>query len=441
MKFLPDTIAGRVLTLLLASLIVFHVGSIGLYHIGLEAELDVTNEQRLAERLASVKRAIAHVPPTDREELAHSLSGGPLEIHWSENQVKPQPIKAAIDFSSLEGKILAAAPELSSDGISISAASALPEHATATRYLLVSMRLEDKTWVNVTVTSNLEPQTGLRQIALSTTLMVAGVIAFAAFFLRSLTRSLSSLATAADRLVPDGEPTPVEETGPAEVRTLAIAFNEMQKRVKRLVDDRTQTLAAISHDLKTPLTRLRLRTEDIADRELVRSVTADLAEMEAMLDSTLAFLRGDQLGEEQKPIDLAPLLETICTDLADAGRDIKLADTTPAIVRGRHLSLKRAISNLIENAVKYGERARVALKMLKDHAEIIIDDDGPGIPDAQKETVFRPFYRLEDSRNRDTGGVGLGLTVARSIIRSHSGEVTLANREGGGLRVIVNLPC
>ena len=440
MKLLPDTIAGRILTLLLASLIVFHIGSIGIYHLGLEAELDVTNEQRLAERLASVKRAIARLPPADREDLAHSLSGGPLEIHWSENQVRPQSIKTAVDFSSLEEKILAAAPELSNDGLSVAAASALPEHASATSFLLVSMRLEDKSWANVTVTKYLEPQTGLRQIVLSTTLMVVGVMAVAAIFIRSLTSSLSSLSTAADRLIPDAEPTPVEETGPREVRALGIAFNEMQKRVKRLVDDRTQTLAAISHDLKTPLTRMRLRAEDIADRELAGAVTTDLAEMEAMLDSTLAFLRGDQLTEEKKPIDLGPLLETICSDLADAGGDVTLSRTGAAIVRGRHLSLKRAISNLIENAVKYGACAKVTLGNQGDHAEIVIDDDGPGIADTEKEAVFRPFYRLDVSRNRETGGVGLGLTVARSIIQSHSGELTLSNRESGGLRVIVGLP-
>jgi signal transduction histidine kinase len=440
MKFIPDTIAGRILTLLLGSLIAFHIGSLGLYHLGLETELDVTNEQRLAERLASVKRAIARVPPADREDIAHSLSGGPLEIHWSESQAPPQPNRVAGDLSSLEEKILAAAPELSNDGLSIASESALPEHATATRFLLISMHLEDKTWVNVTVTKRLEPQTGLRQIVLSTTLMVAGVMALTAFFIRSLTRSLSSLAAAANRLVPDGDPTPVEETGPREVRALGIAFNEMQKRVKRLVDDRTQTLAAISHDLKTPLTRMRLRAEDIADRELAGAVSADLTEMEVMLDSTLAFLRGDQLSEEKKPIDLGPLLETICTDLSDAGRDVTLARAEPAIVRGRHLSLKRAMSNLIENAVKYGQRARVTLRNVTDHAEIVIDDDGPGIPEGEKEIVFRPFYRIDDSRNRETGGVGLGLTVARSIIRSHSGDLTLANREGGGLRAVVHLP-
>jgi len=440
MRLLPSSIAGRILTLLFSSLIVFHLGSIGAYHLGLEAELDITNEQRLAERLASVKRAIARETPAKREDLAHALSGGPLEIHWSENQIVPRATMGTGNFLSLKRKLLASAPELKEDDIAVGAAAALPEHASATRFLLVSMRLDDGSWVDVTASRNIQPRTGWNQIALSTTVMVLGVIAVTAFFIRQLTRSLRSLVDAANRLDLDAEPTPVDETGPSEVRVLSVAFNDMQKRVKRLVDDRTQTLAAISHDLKTPLTRMRLRTEDIADPDLARAVTTDLAEMEAMLDSTLAFLRGDQRGEERKPIDLGSLLETISSDLADLGHDVTLTRTTPVVLRGRHLALKRAFGNLVENAVKYGVRARITLAGDADGAAIVIDDDGPGIPEAEREAVFRPFYRIDDSRNRETGGVGLGLTVARSIIHSHAGELTLSNRAEGGLHAIVTLP-
>ena len=440
MKPLPASIAGRFLTLLFASLIILHLGSIGLYHLGLEAELDVTNEQRLAERLASVKRAIARELPALREELAHALSGGPLEIHWSEGRSAPERTGTTVDFASLEQKLLAAAPELAENDLSITSASPLPEHASATRFLLVSMRLHDGTWVNVTATRNIEPQTGLHNVALSTTVMVLGVIAVAAFLIRQLTRSLSSLVDAADRLDPNAGGTSVEEAGPSEVKALGIAFNEMQRRVKRLVDDRTQTLAAISHDLKTPLTRLRLRSEDISDADLVRAMTADIAEMEAMLDSTLAFLRGDQIDEEKKPIDLSSLLETITSDLTDLGYDVSLNLASSVVARGRHLALKRALWNLAENAVKYGGRARLSLDERNDRAVITIEDDGPGIPDSEKEAIFRPFYRIDDSRNREMGGVGLGLTVASSIIQSHGGELTLENRAGGGLNTTVALP-
>lgn len=440
MKLFPTSIAGQFLTLLFASLLVLHLGSIGLYHLGLEAELDVTNEQRLAERLASVKRAIAQEASARREELAHALSGGPLEIHWSERRTAPQRTGTAIDFTSLEQKLLAAAPELAENDLSITAASPLPEHASATRFLLISMRLGDGTWVDVTATRNLDPRSGLHSVALSTTIMVLGVIAVAALLIRQLTRSLSALVDAANRLDPNAGGTPVPENGPSEVKALSIAFNDMQRRVKRLVDDRTQTLAAISHDLKTPLTRLRLRSEDIPDRELVQAMAADLAEMEAMLDSTLAFLRGDQIDEETKPIDLGSLLDTITSDLTDLGFDVCLDTTSPVIARGRHLALKRALWNLAENAVKYGNRARISLRERNARAVITIEDDGPGIPTSEKEAIFRPFYRIDDSRNRETGGVGLGLSVASAIIQSHGGELTLENRAGGGLNTIVVLP-
>jgi two-component system OmpR family sensor kinase len=315
----------------------------------------------------------------------------------------------------------------------------LPEHASATRFLLVSMRLEDGSWVDVTATRNIEPRTGLHQIALSTTIMVLGVIGVATFLIRQLTRSLRVLADAANRLDPNAGFSPVEETGPSEVRTLSIAFNDMQKRVKRLVDDRTQMLAAISHDLKTPLTRMRLRSEDIADSELARAVTSDLAEMEAMIDGTLDFLRGEIISEATKPLDLMPLLSTICSDLTDAGYQVDLDAKRPCIIKGRRLSLKRALTNIIENAVKYGSQARVKLLCSQDGAEVRIEDEGPGIPEEEMEAVMRPFYRLETSRNKQTGGVGLGLSVARTVIGSHGGTLRLENGPEKGLVVSVTL--
>lgn len=293
MRLLPRSIAGRFLTLLFASIIVLHLGSIGLYHLALKAELDITNDRRLAERLASVKRAIARAAPDRREELAHALSGGPLEIHWSGGKSPPTRTGISADTAPLKEKLIAAAPELAENDIAVTTAAPLPEHASATRFLLVSMQLDDGSWVEVTATRNIEPRTGFIQIALSTTMMVLGVLAVAAFFIRQLTRSLRSLADAANRLDPNASASPIEETGPSEVKALSIAFNNMQRRVRRLVDDRTQTLAAISHDLKTPITRMRLRSEEISDRDLVRAIATDLSDMEAMLDSTLAFLRGD----------------------------------------------------------------------------------------------------------------------------------------------------
>jgi signal transduction histidine kinase len=224
------------------------------------------------------------------------------------------------------------------------------------------------------------------------------------------------------------------------VRQAAKAFNDMQTRIKRLINDRTQTLAAVSHDLRTPITRLRLRAEFVGDDELRRMIDADLDEMDRMIESTLAFLRGDPASEESKTVDIRSVLQTICDQLSDAGRDVVLSGSRYAPFRCKPLAIKRALSNLVENAVKYGETARVVLNDRPHELSVTIEDEGPGIPATEQERVFDPFYRIEGSRSRETGGTGLGLTLARTVIRAHGGEIELTNREGRGLRVVVSLP-
>ncbi len=435
-----DTIAGRTLVLLIGALIVSHLASLYLYRHGLETELDLANVQRLAERLVSVKRAIANEVPSRREKLAHSLAGSPIDVHWSETQIpRPRELTGAA-AQPLRTRLLEADSDLNGRGLLVGAMPVLPEHLTGTQVLLVSMQLGDGTWTNVTIATAPEARPALREVLMSTTLMVLGVTVAAGFLIWPLTRSLTSLAAAADRSYRKAEPVIAPEKGPREVRALGAAFNAMQGRVKRFVDDRTQVLAAISHDLRTPLTRLRLRAEDIGDGELAQRIESDVAEMETMIDGALDFLRGEAMPEPAKPLDLAPLLETICTGLADAGHDVSLAAPGGAVVKGRRIALKRALSNLIENAIKYGARARVTLRAASGMAEILIEDDGPGIPEDEIEAVMEPFYRVERSRNKETGGAGLGLTIAHTVIAAHGGSLTLSNRETGGLRALVILP-
>jgi signal transduction histidine kinase len=234
---------------------------------------------------------------------------------------------------------------------------------------------------------------------------------------------------------------PLPEHGPREVRDAARAFNGMQGRIQRLVADRTQTLAAVSHDLRTPITRLRLRADFVDDEEQRGKMLRDLAEMEAMISSTLAFLGEEAQTEEARVADIAAMLDTICDEMSDAGSDVRFeTKIRPVPMRCRPLALKRAFTNLIDNAVKYGGKARVSLDVCPAELEIDIEDAGPGIPECEQEKVFSPFYRLESSRNRETGGTGLGLTFARSAIRSHGGEIVFANLSQGGFRVTVRLP-
>jgi signal transduction histidine kinase len=257
---------------------------------------------------------------------------------------------------------------------------------------------------------------------------------------RRLSRSLARFVAAAEEFGRSAEAPPIPEVGPVELTIATKAFNRMQERLRRFVQDRTQMLAAISHDLRTPLTRMRLRAEFVDDEDQRSKMLHDISEMETMISATLAFARDDITREPRKEEDLDELLDHLCEAMGETGQEARYIAVGPVPVRCSALALRRAFANLLENAVKYGQRARVALKQAPGQVIVEIDDDGPGIPADMQETVFQPFFRLESSRNRDTGGVGLGLSVARTIIRGHGGDITLANRAEGGLRATIILP-
>ncbi len=233
---------------------------------------------------------------------------------------------------------------------------------------------------------------------------------------------------------------PLPETGPLEVTRAARAFNTMQARLIRYIQDRTRVLAAMSHDLKTPITRLRLRAELLDDASLRAKFTGDLGEMEAMVGATLDFMRGIDAEEAAVPVDMKALLESLQADLLETGGLITLASGPLKPYPGRPQALKRCLMNLLGNAIQYGGSAAVAVEDHDDRLEISIRDEGPGIPEAELDRVFEPYYRLEGSRNRETGGTGLGLTIARSIAETHGGKLSIRNRVEGGLEAKLTLP-
>ncbi|HVJ03753.1 MAG TPA: ATP-binding protein, partial [Sphingomonas sp.] len=218
------------------------------------------------------------------------------------------------------------------------------------------------------------------------------------------------------------------------------SFNRMRARIQRLIADRTQALAAVGHDLRTPLARLRLRADNIADAELRDAVEADVAEMEAMVASLLAYLGGESGTEALVTADLAVLCATVCDDAADHGRDARYEGPEHLEVQVRPLTLKRAISNLVENALHYGTQVTVTLRAEATRVVIGVEDDGPGIPEAQLARVIEPFVRLDAARARDTIGLGLGLSIVARAVSEHGGTLTLANRPAGGLRAEIALP-
>jgi signal transduction histidine kinase len=264
---------------------------------------------------------------------------------------------------------------------------------------------------------------------------------------RRLTAPVRTLAEAAERLGRDVNAPPLPEDGPLEVASAAAAFNTMASRIRRFIEDRTLLLTAIGHDLRTPITRMRLRAEFMEDDEQRAKMLNDLDEMEAMVSATLTFGRNASSTEPLSPVDLPELIRTVLDEAGDAAPETidRLSyegpDHLTAQLRGR--SFKRVLTNLVSNALKYGDSAKVRLLLPKEGSDMLrveVLDTGPGIPPEDMERVMQPFQRLETSRNRETGGVGLGLTIARDISRAHGGDLVLANRAEGGARVTVTLP-
>ncbi|MFO1128553.1 MAG: ATP-binding protein [Rhodospirillales bacterium] len=303
-----------------------------------------------------------------------------------------------------------------------------------------SVRLADATWLNfIAAATAFRPfwTTPFFFIVVGTTVAVALVSFWA---VRRAARPLSMFADAAVRLGRDVDAPPLDPEGPREVERAARAFNGMQAKLQALLRDRLQMLAAMSHDLRTPLTRLRLRAELIDDGEQQAKTLADLAEIEAMVEATLAYARNAAVEEKDTAFDLAVLLQTVCEEAEDTGGPARYAGPARLPWYGRPRLLKRALANLVDNAVKYGERAEVALSADSDRIEIVCDDYGPGIPAEERQRVFEPFYRSEGSRGRATGGVGLGLAVVRAAVEASHGGIELGNRPQGGLRVTLRLP-
>ncbi len=257
---------------------------------------------------------------------------------------------------------------------------------------------------------------------------------------RQFAKPIEQLATAARQFGIDPNAPPIAETGPRELRQVAETFNAMQAQIQTFISHRTTMLAAISHDLRTPLTRIRLRGELIEDQEQQARLFRDVDEMQAMVDGALAFFRDDAVAEETTLFDLTELIATVVHDYADQGVPIVYTGPNRAIYRGRPFALKRVLTNLTDNAIKYGTPPDIELAQAESAWIISVADRGPGIPDESLESVFRPYHRLDRSRNRMTGGVGLGLSVAQAIVQGHGGQIVLSHRPGGGLIAAIRLP-
>ncbi|BDU18306.1 ATP-binding protein [Lysobacter auxotrophicus] len=278
-----------------------------------------------------------------------------------------------------------------------------------------------------------------RAFAMMFAMGLVALLPLAWWFSSALAGPIRRFAAAADHMGQDAHAPPVPLEGPAEIQRAAASFNAMQARINRLVRERTQMVAAIAHDLRTPLARLSFRLDGLP-AEAREKATADIAEMSQMIEAALEFIREQHRERVRERLDLRLLVESVVDEQADMGHAVALAPGASAPLRGDPLALRRMVANLVDNAIKYGRAARLSLHPEADGYRLCIDDDGPGVDMTRSEQLFMPFVRGESSRNRETGGIGLGLATARGVVLAHGGDIALANRDEGGLRVTVTLP-
>ncbi|WP_207864263.1 ATP-binding protein [Pseudomonas sp. 58(2021)] len=392
----------------------------------------------LLERIAASTRVIEAAPAQLRPQLANAASSSTLEVLWNAQRSQ---FNLPGDGEPVEtGKVPALRQLLGDDReIEVFNPDDWPPGSAQAHYVAL-VPLADGSWLTFTPP---ERSWGLSLDARIAVIIALGLVAtllVAWIATRQLANPLQRFAGAARRFGKDLNAPPIDIEGPHEIRQAIIAFNTMQAQIQHFIGERTHMLASISHDLRAPLTRMRLRSEFMEDLDNQQKMIRDIEEMQSMINAALAFFREGTRLEQPTAFDLSELLQTILDDYRDQNVLIDFNGPAHLVYDGRPLSLKRVIVNLLENAVKYAERPHIALSRNTRSICIEICDEGPGIPEDALQRVFDPFLRLETSRNRETGGVGLGLSAARAIVREQGGELTLSNRKGSGLVARVELP-
>lgn len=426
----PSSLFGRLLLLMTTGLLVAQLAGALIQTWERQRTLGHTVSHELAQRIVAVYRVVQAQPTAqDREHTAQLLSIPSLSLDIRTQA--PEGTAQSSMLVDLPGHIRA----LLRQPMDIRATQ-LPQLGQFA--LDINLPLPSGQWLNVRGGAPEGVFALPWHLLLNLGLMLVAVVFLVAMAARSTVRPLTELARAAHNLSHDLRSPPVPEVGPQEVKEAAMAFNAMQARIRQGIEERERFLAAVSHDLKTPLTRLRLRTEMMADAPLRSQFQADTDDMLQLLDGTLDFLRGKAVDEPLQQVDLVALAESLVDDLAVLG---PITLDAPAALQWpcRPRALKRALTNLVDNALKYGHSAHVELRQQGPWAEVLVRDTGPGLPEAEWVRVFEPFYRVESSRSRDTGGTGLGLAIVRQIALSHGGDVALTNAAQGGLVVRLRL--
>ncbi|MEN2787206.1 ATP-binding protein [Sphingomonas qilianensis] len=425
-------IVGRIVAILLLTVLLEFGVSTLLYERASRFAVREDEAHRLAEHLVISRKLVFDARPEVRAEQAAELTTDRYALRWQTALPPPPPIAPSLD--SMREQILAWEPSLAASDLRVQLMSP-GRHP----YVTGGLRLPDGSWlyfrtIEPLVTVNLAFERIMLTLIPAIALMIVAVL-----LVRRMLFPLRRLAAAADEFGTSGAGGAVPESGPGEVRRMTGAFNRMQERILRLIAEQAQALAAVGHDMRTPLARLKLRADAIPDAEVRRSVEQDVAEMEAMIASLLAFLGGDD--EPEKPVrsDLAVLCATIVDHLSDAGYDADYIGPDHLDLVLRPMALRRAINNLTDNAARYGAHVWLRLSREHDTVKIQVEDDGPGIPEEDFARVLEPFVRLDDARQRDAAGFGLGLAIVARTVEAQGGTLALSTRQGGGLCATITL--
>ncbi|HEY1931346.1 MAG TPA: ATP-binding protein [Acetobacteraceae bacterium] len=451
-RLLPRTLFWQMLWILLGGMLVSHVIGSWIYANNRAEAVRAVGGLAATQRIANLARLIDETPPAWRDRIVAAARDATLRVTLS---ARPPPIDdedgpvrdylaAQLPLAlarNLRVTVVPAGPPrpgfhhpMRGPWMGFWMAPPPPWHA-----LDATMQLSDGQWLSFDAgLPPVEPLVSWPFIA-AMAIMTVIVVAASAWAVRRVTAPLGMMSAAAERLGRDVNAPPIAEAGSLEMRQAAQSFNTMQARLQRVLENRTRMLAALSHDLRTPLTLLRLRTEALPESEERERMLGTLDEADTMVGATLSFARDQTASEPMRRIDVAALVGAIVDDMADAGLKVSMTHAEPAVLECQSGALRRAIGNLIDNALKYGGGAQAGVEAAPDAVRIIVDDDGPGIPEGELQRVFEPFHRLEESRSRDTGGAGLGLSIAQAIVQAHGGEIVLANRPEGGLRAILSL--
>lgn len=465
MSLLPRSLFSRLVLVLLSGLVMAQLLSFALHMHDRGELLAQASGMRSAQRIADIVHLLDSMSAAERLKVASVISAPPLRISLERGPLAAPGAQIdsgarAAFFSNLLRNYLGEA-----HSVVVSMSDAPPYKNNAMHGMkmgvgsgewtppmmhysyqgggpvfVAQIRLRDGALVTFDTRQPQLTEGWPYRLLLSLSVLLAAVIVVSLIAVRWATRPLKALADAADELGKNIHRPPLQEQGPLEVVRAARAFNTMQSRLVSYLRERTQVLAAMSHDLKTPITRMRLRAELLDDAQVRAKFTHDLQELETMVALALDFLRGMENGEAVRLVDMMSLLESLQADMRETGGIVTLQGQVSEPYPGRPQALKRCLGNLIENAIKYGKTAHVVIDDNDQRLELKILDKGPGLPDAELEKVFEPFYRVEASRNRDSGGNGLGLAIAKNVIELHGGRIALSNRAGGGLEVVLALP-